>query len=353
MTEGARPAGASFLEQLRRRAAAAPRRIVFPEGGDPRVLDAAAEAVRDGLYEPVVLGERDRVWPELARRGVGDRDALTVLDPRDPDHLARIAEAVEAGRRSRGGSSARPGLRAEDPVTQAAALVALGDVDGGVAGAVATTASVVRAALRLIGMEQAGGALSSAFYMVFPETHALGARVLSFTDAGVLPEPSASELAGAAHAAALSHERVVGEAPRVAFLSFSTRGSAEGRTVTLARRALEIFREVAPDIAADGEMQADAALVREVADRKAPGSAVAGRANVLVFPDLAAANISYKLVQHLGGATALGPILQGLRRPFNDLSRGSSADDIVAVGCVTAAMAGARRRSANEGRSAE
>jgi len=261
------------------------------------------------------------------------------VDPRDPKVLERTLAFLEVRRRGKGDSAERLGAMASDPLFQAGALIQAGDADGAVAGCVRTTADVVRAGLVCIGLAEGIRTVSSSFYMVFGEEHPVGPLVLTFTDAGVVPTPTADQLAQIAVSAVGARELVVGDEPRVAFLSYSTRGSAEGASVTLAREALEIFRARRPDVVADGELQGDAALVPAVARRKAPDSPVAGAANVLVFPDLAAANVAYKLVQHLGGATALGPVLQGLAKPFSDLSRGASAADIVSVACITSLMA--------------
>jgi phosphate acetyltransferase len=342
--------GASFLEGLRARARADRRRIVFPEGTEARVHHAVAAGLAEGLFEPVLIGDPGTVRSGLAAVGVDDPGRVEILDP-GADLIRRTEEVLTAARRARGSSLAGVDALARDPLAQAAVLVRSGDADGGVAGCVRTTSDVVRAALLGVGLSGASDTLSSAFYMVFEarERPARGDRghpargsVLTFTDAGVVPAPTARQLAGIAAAAATAHRAVVGEEPRVAFLSYSTKGSAEGASVTLAREALELFQGLMPNVVADGELQGDAALSPGVAARKAPHSPVEGRANVLVFPDLASANIAYKLVQHLGGAQALGPILQGLTRPFNDLSRGASARDIVAVACITALMAGSR-----------
>ena len=328
----------TFLASLRRRAAERPRTVVYPAGEDPRILEAAAECVRGGLVAPVLIGDPGRTFDGLRQRGAGD-SGVRVISPDDDEILADTLSHVRARRAHKDDTEDALRAMAADALFQGAALVARGEADGMVAGCVRTTADVVRAGLVCVGLDDGIETLSSSFYMVFESDHRVGPRVLTFTDAAVVPTPSPGQLAEIAAGAVTARRRIVGDEARVAFLSYSTKGSADGPAVAAAREALDLFRTRMPDVVADGELQGDAALDAGVAARKAPASPVAGQANVLVFPDLSAANIAYKLVQYLGGAAALGPVLQGLSHPVNDLSRGAAASDIVAVSCITALQA--------------
>ncbi len=298
----------TFTRDLETRARTLLRTVAFPEADDPRVVEAAVHLARRAAVRPVLVGRRDGV-----ARLPDDRQAL--------DEVDLVATS-------------------SDSLDRALALLSEGAVDGVVAGAVRTSAEVIRAGLNRVGLRAGVRLLSSCFFMEVDDFRGDGSEVLTFTDGGVVPDPGAGALAEIAQEAVRVRKLVVGDEPRVAFLSYSTLGSARGRSVERVREALERFRELCPGVPSGGELQGDAALVPSVARVKAPGDAVAGNANILVFPSLDAANIGYKLVQRLAGARALGPVLQGLGAPLNDLSRGATAEDITHMAAITALMAG-------------
>lgn len=326
-----------FLEGIRRRARERRRRIVFPEGDEPRTVQATVRIQEEGLLDPILLGDPGRVG-NLVEEAGGDPGALEIVDPKRGAGAGRYVEELHDLRRARGMDRAGARQAVLDPLVFGALMVRFGEVDGSVAGAANSTRDVLRAALWCIGPDDGIRTVSSAFYMVVAPFRSTEAEVLTFTDGAVVPDPDASQLAQIAAAAARARRRIVGDSPTVAFLSYSTKGSADGPSTQKVREALDLFRSIEPGVPSDGELQADTALVEAVARRKAPHSAVGGAANVLVFPDLDAGNIAYKLVQRLAGAEAVGPILQGLRKPCNDLSRGATVDAIVNVACITSLM---------------
>lgn len=298
--------------------------IVLSEGDDPRVIEAAARAVADGLARVSVIGTTHI-------------DGVANIDPASSDQTARYAKAFFELRKHKGISREAALATVRTPLAFAAMMVREGDADGTIGGAVHTTTDVVRTALQIIGKDPSVDTVSSYFLMLLD-----GERPIVFADCGLVIQPTAEELSSIAIASARSLTAMTGLSPKVAMLSFSTKGSVpQGAHESLGRiaRAIEIVTERAPDLPIDGELQFDAAIVPEIGARKAPGSPVAGQANVFVFPSLSAGNIGYKIAQRVGGATALGPILQGLAKPANDLSRGCSVEDVYQMIAITGAQA--------------
>lgn len=319
-----------FLARMKSAAKADKKTIVLPEGEDPRTIEAAKKIVEEGLANLVILGDPEQI----------KIDGVTVIDPRTAEKKQAYAEKFAELRAKKGVTLPEALEQMNDATYFGTMMVKMGDADGLVSGACHSTANTLRPALQILKTAP-GTKLVSAFFIMCTKSPEFGADgTLLFADCGLNINPNADELSEIALASAESWKAFMpGEEPKVAMLSFSTMGSAKGDVPTKVQEAVKLANEKNPELALDGDLQLDAALVQSVADLKAPNSSVAGNANILVFPDLEAGNIGYKLVQRFGGAEAYGPVLQGIAKPVNDLSRGCSADDIVGVVAITAVQA--------------
>lgn len=318
------------------RAKANKQRIVLPEGTEERTLEAADRLLADGVADIILIGNPAEINESAARLGLNHIGEATLVDPKNNEKKAVYANLLFELRKKKGMTLEQASALAEDPLYLACLMIKNGDADGEIAGAQNTTGNVLRPALQIIKTAPGISCVSGAFLMFLKDKSYGDDGVMVFADCAVMPNPTAPELAQIAVATAETARSIVGVEPRIAMLSFSTKGSASHEMVDKVTEATRLAHEMEPDLKLDGELQADAALVASVAAQKAPGSTVAGKANVLVFPSLEVGNIAYKLVQRLAGAEAVGPILQGMAAPVNDLSRGCSVDDIYKMVAIAA-----------------
>lgn len=328
----------AIIDQIKAKAKSNVKHVVLPEGDEIRTVTAAGTLLKEGLAELTLLGDPEKIRSVAAQAGVSVEGAHLV-NPETSEKSAEYASMLYEIRKAKGMTEEKAAQLVKDPMYYGVMMLKNGDADGLVSGAVHSTGDMLRPALQIIKAKPGMKTVSSAFLMECPNKNYGDNGIMIFADCAVIPVPTAEEMANIAVAAADTARALAGIEPRVAMLSFSTKGSAKHDVVTKVQEATAIAKELAPDLMLDGELQLDAAIVPSVGELKAPGSTVAGKANVLVFPDLQAGNIGYKLVQRLAGAEAYGPVLQGIAKPCNDLSRGCSAEDIVATVAITACQA--------------
>lgn len=325
-----------LMQDIIARAKANKQRIVLPEGTEERTLKAANRLVADGVAEVILIGNNQEIEKMAATFGLEHISGATIVDPKTNEKKEVYANLLFELRKKKGMTIEQATVLAEDPLYLACLMIKNGDADGEIAGAQNTTGNVLRPALQIIKTAPGISCVSGAFLMFLKDQSFGDEGIMVFADCAVMPNPTASELAQIAISTAQTTRSIVGKEPRVAMLSFSTQGSASHEMVDKVVEATRIAKEMDPDLLIDGELQADTAIVASVAAQKAPACKVAGKANVLVFPSLEVGNIAYKLVQRLSGAEAVGPILQGMAAPVNDLSRGCSVDDIYKMVAIAA-----------------
>lgn len=321
-----------LLNQIREKASQRRKTIVLPESHDERVLRAAEILTKEKVASIITLGNEEKIRADAQKFGI-DLQGVRIIDPEKSDKLSDFSNIFYNKRKHKGVTIEQARDTIKRDLFFAGMMVTEGLADGSVAGSFATTADVTRAAIFCVGLKEGISILSSFFLMAYPD------KVYSFADCAVNPNPDASQLADIAISTADNHRKLTGEEPFIAMLSFSTKGSAEHELIDKVRQATKFVKERRPDLKVDGELQFDAAIVEGVGKKKAPGSDVAGRANILVFPDLNSGNIGYKIAQRLGKAEAVGPVNQGVKKPFFDLSRGCSVEDIVNTAAIACLMA--------------
>jgi phosphate acetyltransferase len=329
----------SVLSEIKDRAKAKKRRVVLPEGTEPRMIRAAKKILSEGIASVTLLGDQQEI-ERLAKEHGLNLGNVEVINPAHSAHYNDYVSEFMAIRQAKGITEEQAQTAVAGPLHFGAMLVRHDKADASVAGSINTTGNVLRAGIQVLGLKEGIRTVSSCFLMTVPKYREVLDKVFFFADCAVVPNPNAEQLASIAVSTAETMKNLLGEEPRIAMLSFSTRGSAKHKDIDKVLETLEILKKDHPELKVDGEFQVDTAIVPEVAKRKAPDSDIAGEANVLIFPDLDAGNIAYKLTERLAKATATGPIIQGLAKPANDLSRGCSVDDIVDVTAIAVLMKG-------------
>lgn len=328
-----------LLDEIMLRAKSNPQRIVLPEGTELRTLKAADIILKEKAADLILIGDENKIMEIAAEHQLSYVKEATIVNPETDEKISLYADMLYDIRKSKGMTQEEALILAKDPLYLACLMIKNGDADGELAGAQNTTGDVLRPAFQIVKTKPGIRIVSGAIMMFTPATHLGEDGLMVFADCAVNPNPNAEELAQIAVSTAETTRVIAGFEPKVAMLSFSTKGSAKHEFVDKVAEATAIAKEMMPELEIDGELQADAALIESVGQSKAPGSQVAGKANVLVFPDLQSANIGYKLVERISGTLAIGPVLQGIAAPINDLSRGCSVEDIVQMICITATQA--------------